>query len=246
MVRRLGLAFLFFILVIPVVLALNTDVNVEGEPNTNFIIRVLASGTNSVVTSLYAKTDGEGNAYANFSSGERVVDFLVLTVEGNQITDEMRFRDYNAGDSISLSLIEEEVGMNKSMNESTNGNESEEENLSDSKTITGKTVSDDLSGGSIPIFVYYVIGGVILVGLVLLFVIRGRGLGFIGGGSRKDGKEARGFKEKLLNTERKLKAAEDEIDDMIKREEDLKEDEEEVEEREEELEEREEELDRER
>ena len=183
MVRKFILCLCFVLVLLPIVAAVDTDITIKAEPYQNIVLRVLASGTDDTIETLYPpKTDGGGMTHVNFTSGFRNLNFLALIVKDKQIMDSKKFSDsYAAGKPVYLEFVKEKIQevVNITNNESEtekNGTENvpieenvKAENVENNSLVSGDVISE--VGGNYSKFVYYVLGG--LVGLlIVLFIVK--------------------------------------------------------------------------
>ena len=227
MVRKYLLFFAVF-LVIASVSALDTKIYVTTYSNTEVSINVLDPASSSSFLSIDGLADISGNAVLNFTPDRMYVGMYVMIRRSGSLIMAKKFENVATNAPINLRMIKEEPVVNTTppatavvnitvdppaapiVNISTDTSGAE-----NSAPITGNAVVSENSGIKIPSFVYYILGGVVLIGLLgyvgFKFFRRDSYAGISSQSSVKTSVNMISNKE-LMEAERKLKLAQEEID----------------------------------
>jgi len=255
MVRKIIFVILGLLIIMPLASAIDAQISVEtNRINYGIVIRVIDPQTGNLIGSVYSNTGPSGTGNATYSTSKGDLTYDVLLVKHGQITQEkefeamptiksalLSFRDISTNNSNeeetkSIELTsnitnetisnETEINNSKTLEENTTENTTEE---TPEKTtgITGKVISNDSSNFTIPNATYYIIGIVLIAGLLgFLLVRRFRKMPgmTIKNTKQKDNEpEERGdIDDKLRDAEKRIKQAQAEIkelreDDEIKK-----------------------------
>lgn len=212
------------LLTIPLILAggFDTDISIQlDETNQSILIRLKDINSGSVFDSLSLKTNSEGEASGNFSTSREEINILILLVKEGQIIRTESVGPFVSGNQIDLDFRENPI--NETLEENTTEiNETEEILIPESEAveevvaegtveedvdarITGAAVTDTDSTFDIPSYLYYIIGGVLLLSLVAFLAVK------IGGRAGHERSFTPVISGELLTAEKKLLKAEKEL-----------------------------------
>lgn len=203
MVKKLFYALLLvsLIAIIPAVFAEDTPITVTTYPNHTVTINVLDPSSGDAYAVLTNKSDESGSVTLTFvSGGRKEIDlYFLIRKDGKIILSQKDSGSYVTGNAISFDLRTPEpaptpaptpapVVENTTVAENTSDSAPQEEIIDDSVSVeetqnnasaeakvTGSAISSGLKNLSKSI--YYIIGGVILAGLVVLLILKRNSLG---------------------------------------------------------------------
>jgi len=194
MKRGLAVFILAFLFLIPNIIAVTTIVNIKSYPNHNVELRALESGlVYSLIDSFYGKTDAEGYLSKEINiEGKDKFDLKVWIKNGNDMVLVERFDGVQSGDTIYAKMLKGDAGLVDSFESeiindpaATNDTENITEIVeitddtssilendtvvipSSGSGITGLSTTQD-TGFGVGNSLYYIIGGVLILGLILM------------------------------------------------------------------------------
>ena len=187
MVKRFALMMMVLLLVFPLASAFDTPIKVKTIVGNKVSIFVYPSGSLASVNSYYLETNGNGEVSVVHTSSDNEIDLLVkVTKDGVNIFKE-KFTGYEAGAPISIKMDYDEITGEYDeaavkANETpvvvapvANTTEEVKETVKTDATnasVTGN-VAKEVSGGSgFSKIIFFIIGGVLIVGAVVFLVMR--------------------------------------------------------------------------
>lgn len=238
MVRKIfGIIFFLLIMVVPTVLAIDTDITVITKLHHDVTINVL-NIDDELLEDFVENSEGFGKVTVTFSSSESRINLVVIVRKDGKIITRENLGNKQAGSPILINLeqeIEEEeepelneteeivnetsetegIDVNVNITEEGETLETEEEIEEEKRGITGAIVG----GGKAIItskITYFVIIGIIVVGLIIFIVKkkikipRGKYIDF----KIKDGKDKKEeFDEKIESHDERLEDAEKKLEE---------------------------------
>lgn len=194
MVRKLPvLAIVLFALIVAPLVFAATDINVKTLPEHKVSIFVLKTEeAYSLLDSFHNLSDASGMFNVVYSGESGLIDIgAEVTKDGADVVAYQRFEDFNAGSGIYLQLIPGNVLRDYNQVEveleEVNSSEEEqpvEENVSEEAPaeseevnteagVTGSAISEEEdSEGGLSNMTYFIIGGVLLAVVVLMFILK--------------------------------------------------------------------------
>jgi len=184
---------LALIFLIPNIIAVATIVNIQSYPNHNVELRALVpDSVYSLIDSFYGQTDSKGYLSKAINiEGNDEFDLKVWIKNGNDIVLVERFDGVQSGDTIYIKMLKGDVGLvdsfeSESVNDTSTENETanttevveivNETNITTQNDteiipsglgITGQSTAQD-TGFGVGNSLYYIIGGVLILGLILM------------------------------------------------------------------------------
>tara|TARA_Y100000310_G_scaffold334725_1_gene415089 strand:- start:64 stop:864 length:801 start_codon:yes stop_codon:yes gene_type:complete len=219
------------LMIIPIVAA--TDLVVRAKPYESMIVRVLSSGTEQTIASIYPKTNVSGFVITNFSVTSAEVDLKVLVIKAGEIIRAKEFEKQSTSSRISIDVrpdedIEEEAAVLEAEQaakdaeiaaaaaEAAAAEAATAEEEKGSSFLTGAAITN-LEDIDIPNWIYYSVGGLLLVGIIGFVIAKRAPMR-----AAKLGQISEGQAEKEIGrAEAKIKAAQKEIN-VVKNQEKIK------------------------
>ena len=252
------ISLLIVLLVLPMVVAKSTEINVKTLPYHDVLLVILEPTEQyQLIESINSFSYNEGIAKATHTSEKNEIGIRIIVKSSDQTVFSERFDNYETGKTLYFVLLEDEVsggyepfeGINEKDSESEentteesnstaleNNNElegdvEETKEEADSKSVTGQTITENknkkgLSLSDFPKYIYYIIGAVILVGLIGLLVLKSlisgkpphiQFLNFKKDKSNVPSFNVSSMEKELLKAERKLREAQVEINRLKNR-----------------------------
>src|SRR3989344_5702691 len=90
--------FSLMLLILPLVSAV--DLTINTRPYQGLVVRVNDPATGATIFNLYPKSDGNGTAFANFTTSKEEVDFSVFVVRSGEVSDSKVFEGYSTSKPI--------------------------------------------------------------------------------------------------------------------------------------------------
>ena len=181
----LGLAFVLAVLVIPYVLAIDTEINVKTLPEYKVSVFVLDPDP-AVIYGLYNSyhvySDILGQAKVTYTGDQGSIKIKVqISKDGKDLLIEKFDESFQTGKPLYLQVIPGsilrdymEAERSKTLADESNKtivNSTEEVNITSDDKLTGKATSS-FKMPNIPRYVYYIVAGVLAVGILVFFVIK--------------------------------------------------------------------------
>src|SRR3989344_5509726 len=174
-----GIILVLVLMMIPLVLAVNTQISVQSEKNSEIQLNVLNPDTGDALESFFNNTDDYGVARFISTAGLARVNFSVIVRKEGKIIGRVReFPAHYTGQPVSLDLatpiIAKKVEVNttnttaapaaNTTNTTTTANITENINASKNSGITGNVISETASSKSL------IIIGAVVLGVILIFL----------------------------------------------------------------------------
>ena len=232
MVRKLLVCFLFILVVMPFVLAMDTSINIRTLPDHKVSVFVMNEGNPTILNS-YHVNSGAGEVLVTHTGSEDVIDIRVkVTKDGANVLNEL-FEGHDAGFPAYFQLIPGDISEDYKADDEAKAKanesavqEEETQNVSTNKTlevaeepinntgVTGLAVSDN-AGIEIPKITYFIIGGIVLALVIVLVIFKMGGFSTLS----KQGDNAYNYKpikpadldREIIAAERKIKEAKAEL-----------------------------------
>ncbi|OIO80422.1 hypothetical protein AUJ84_03625 [Candidatus Pacearchaeota archaeon CG1_02_32_132] len=216
-----GFIILLFV-AMPLVSSLNIDINLKSDYSfRSVLIRVLDGGSNELDSLYPGKTNINGELTTNYSTSLAKIGFSVFILENGEVLNNVEFEEMPTNKPIILDMradpvdVPENISTSNVSKETTNATIVDEGNLEDG-SITAQAISGDEKSFSVPILFYYLIGILLLAGVIGFIVGKMiREKRHSGNISDKPAmivrKEDSGFSRNLAVAERKLRDAQNEI-----------------------------------
>jgi len=181
MVRKLSVIILAFLFIVPIVLATNAELKIKSDYYFHGMVIKTKNSAGAVLSKIYSKTDGYGDAYANISSSRSEVTILAIYIKNGDIIDSREAENVPVTGNMVVDfrdVIPEEVVAPVSNVSASNETEAES-NETVGVGVTGNFVSKvkELSSK----YVYYIVGGIVfvlVVGFVLMIIFRRKNKNF--------------------------------------------------------------------
>ncbi len=174
--KKSAVFFLISLFLVQIVIA-QTQINVRADPLTGIVIRLQDANSGAQIDSLYSKTNIRGNATTYYNGTRPEISMTIHLVKEGNIVDTKEFGPFPTSNPIYVSFIKEEpknetVAVNSTKNETIKNEtvvaeiKKEDENVK----VSGAAISD--FDFYIPKLVYYILGGILAVGVLGFLVFR--------------------------------------------------------------------------
>lgn len=170
-----SVVFIFICLFLLQGVIAETEITVHAQPLTGLVIRVQDANSGAQIESLYGKTDIKGNATVIYTGNRAEISMTIHLVKDGNVADTKEFGPFSTNSPIYVSFIKEEpknetqeITKNETnITIAVNSTTSNEENTK----LSGAAVTES-NNFNIPRWIYYTIGGILGLGILIFLVFR--------------------------------------------------------------------------
>lgn len=171
-------SIIVFLLVIPSVSAISSQITIHTKnPMHGVIIRLEDPKTNNIIDSVYGYTDASGKAVTNYTTSLTTLNFVINVVKSGVVVAEKRVEDVVLTSELSFSFFDQPIVdpvVTAPQNQTESNETVETTNTTETETPATTTITGNVTAetSSLPQWIWYIVGVILLVGVAGFLVMR--------------------------------------------------------------------------